>query len=757
MPLPGILHRSLTPHHPAPLGPGILVGALALALGATAAQAQSPEQRAELEQYRDSIGAVEDTLALMALERRTMERARQNRDDALLHLRLGFLAIQLGDRGSKPHYDDAASEFQWATELRPDWPYAWFGLGLAEQGVGDSQVSIVRGLQNMMGKDALSRSALAFAKSAAVDPAFDQGLVSLAEGALRQRINIKLDLALEALRVADTTAAGALPLVQLYRGRVERAAGDLEYSRDAFRKYLNTGHNRSLAELELARTEFLLGRLDATREYLAGAATDDSVTVTNYRYDLSLIASDSELKAFDETDRTTRPAFLRDYWEAKDKQSLRRDGERLREHYRRLYYARKNFFLVSTNRHYDIEEVYRSRQDDFDDRGVVYIRHGEPTDRATYNGVNVYDNESWRYQRPDGDMIFHFIAREDVQDYKLVESVFDIMGFSASVNLRGGGVVNNQVAVELLDSRDGLSSLYRRIKGAGSGSSGRLQAEERNLGRTSIEWGTTTDSYNLQFNRPLKARTQVLAVGYRGDRSLVHVAFAIPGSELSGFDNPRGIVYPVRLRFVGLGAGDRPVGFVDTTRVFLAHQPVPDEEFLVGEVNLPVVPGLLHYRLALQQGEDNGEVLPLDSVMVAAVSSSRLDLSDPVLGSRRTNLVWRPSPIDTVYFNPDARYRQDDLIQLYYEVYGLRVGETYQTKLVVKRRGGGGGFLGLFGGGSTPISLRFEERATDEVARVQRAIQLKRLKPGRYTLELSVSDQSGAVRRRVQDFEVTKK
>ena len=106
--------------------------------------------------------------------------------------------------------------------------YAWLGLGLAEQGVGDSQVAIVQGIQNMLGKNALTRSALAFAKSAQVDPSFDEGLVQLSKAALEQRINIKLELALTAMRAADSTPAGAMPMVQLYRGRVERLAGDME-------------------------------------------------------------------------------------------------------------------------------------------------------------------------------------------------------------------------------------------------------------------------------------------------------------------------------------------------------------------------------------------------------------------------------------------------------------------------------------------------------------------------------------------------
>ncbi len=72
----------------------------------------------------------------------------------------------------------------------------------------------------------------------------------------------------------------------------------------------------------------------------------------------------------------------------------------MREHYRRLFYARKNFQLTSLNRHYDIVERYRSGSRDFDDRGIIYIRHGEPSSRASYAAPGLEPNESWRYSRP---------------------------------------------------------------------------------------------------------------------------------------------------------------------------------------------------------------------------------------------------------------------------------------------------------------------------------------------------------------------
>jgi hypothetical protein len=109
----------------------------------------------------------------------------------------------------------------------------------------------------------------------------------------------------------------------------------------------------------------------------------------------------------------------------------REPGERLAEHNRRWFHAQRSFRLVSRHRHYDITEVFRSGQAEFDDRGVIYLRHGEPDQRASYPSdlSRVQPNQSWLYRRADGDVVFHFVARDDAADYKLVESLVDALGF----------------------------------------------------------------------------------------------------------------------------------------------------------------------------------------------------------------------------------------------------------------------------------------------------------------------------------------
>ncbi|HEU4474648.1 MAG TPA: GWxTD domain-containing protein [Gemmatimonadales bacterium] len=734
-----------------------LAALVALCLAASApAGAQEPAQRTELERFRDSISATSDSTGLLALEQQLIERAKADRSNAMMHLRLGFLSLRLGELGGQSHYEDAASEFQWAIDLQPAWPYGWYGMGAAEYGVGDSQISFVTGIKTMLGKDALTRSAMAYAKAAEVDPSFDRGLVELANTALRQRVNIKLNVALDALRRAGVDAA-TRPEVLLARGRVEREVGDGDSALVAFQGYLARGSNRSLALLEVARTLFLLGRFDGLAPYFEGAASDDSATVAGYRADLATIATDSVLGEFDRLFGARRAGYLKRYWSERDRVELRTDGERLREHYRRLFYARKNFQLVALNRHYDIVERYRSGSRDFDDRGIIYIRHGEPSSRASYAAPGLEPNESWRYSRPDGDMIFHFMAREDVQDYKLVESLFDVLGFSNALALRGGlsGSEGDPVAQQLLLSREQLAPIYGRLFAAGRISTGRYQTEERQVGQESIALGTTSDSYELRFSEELKARSEVLAVGRDSSGTQVQIAYAIDGSTLEPVMVTRGYLYSVRVRFVATDRMGRVAASLDTTRHFVAPAPVPDDEHLVGRVSVPLAPGHFEYRLAIQQGEATGVLLPRDTVRVGRPTATALALSDLVLGSRNTNLFWRRTAEDTVVFNPLGTYKRSETMELYYEVEGLSAGTEYSVRIAARKQGGGGGlFRKIFGGGGAQISLKFDESASFPVTTTSRSLKLDKLKPGMYSLEVEVEDGQGRTDRRTSEFQV---
>jgi hypothetical protein len=233
----------------------------------------------------------------------------------------------------------------------------------------------------------------------------------------------------------------------------------------------------------------------------------------------------------------------------------------------------------------------------------------------------------------------------------------------------------------------------------------------------------------------------------------MHVTYAIPGSVLTEVPTAQGHLYPVRLR---LSVADRfavPVALVDTTILYLAGEAVPSDRYLVGKLTVPVIAGSLVYRLAVEQGADKGIILAADTISAGDFSGRRFELSGLIVGSREANLTWKPAPGDTIFFNPLRRYRRTTEMEMYYEVYGLESGAPIKTDVLVHKQGGGG-FLGIFGSKKPAIKLGFQDVSEGTMTRIRRSLALDRLNPGKYTLEIVVTDPNGAVRRSHADFEV---
>ncbi|HEX5635043.1 MAG TPA: GWxTD domain-containing protein, partial [Gemmatimonadales bacterium] len=534
----------------------------------------------------------------------------------------------------------------------------------------------------------------------------------------------------------------------------------------AARRFAEVTPDSALARFELGRTRLWMGDVGGRADWLAGAGSDDPATVALYRSDIAPIASDSILGEFDAQQGGFRRQWLERFWAERDQLDLRKPGERLAEHYRRLFYARNNFALVGRwTRIYDISERYRSGSRDFDDRGIIYIRHGDPDDRAFYNvgefslTDGLQTNESWRYARSDGDMLFHFVARQDVQDFRLVESLLDALGYDRAVRLQtGDGLQSDPVAQQLVISREQFAPVYQRMLQQTRMGLGRVMADERAMGQESIRRGTGSDSYELRFDRKLDAQCQVLGVGRQESKSLMHVTCAVRGRALQAERLPDGYLYNLRLRLAVSDAAGRVVVAADTTRRFFSAAPVPESEYLVGLLTLPVgAPGVFHYRAALANGDSIGVVFERDDVLVPPIAAPRLVVSDLVLGRRDANVRWRPTESDTVFFNPVGTFRRREPLELYYELIGATAGQEYQTVLTV-RKGGGRGLkyqLGQQGAGGSKLSLKFEEVAPGGPWKVQRTVALDRLDPGDYTLEVAVTSDRGVKEIRRRPFRVT--
>ncbi len=696
---------------------------------------QTSVHQSAFERVHDSLATTSDTTALKALLRPL------RRSDPL---RAGLIGLRLAELHADPDFSEALSSFRRAADRDPQRPEPWYGLGLAEAGRSRWEMLDKLRLGSRVGLGALARAGRSYSRALDGDPRFVPAALALAEVELALLDTARLSDARDALRRVAGAVDPRPPDLLLALGRVERAAGSLDSAALAFERYLLIGPNRALGLLELARTRLALGRADGEAAYYEAASLDDPEARAGYRADLQLVAPDSVIRELDRLKGQVRAAYLHRFWTDRDHMELRPEGERLREHYRRVFFARLHFPLSISRRFYGRRDAYRSGNTEVDDRGVIYIRQGEPAERLRPFVFGAMPNESWRYVRAEGDLLLHFSSGYDgngggdLYDYRLVQSVMDLHGAA------------DAPTDQLILSRQSLSPLYSRMLNWGRFGSANARSRERNIGASSIAVSTTTDSYELQFARRLAAVVDVVAVGRRPAGSLAHVVFGIAAPGTAGRPVDGGVEYTVRVRLVALDRQERSVGTLDTTFGIWHQRELTRNEWLVGRAELILPPGRWTYRVALYQGDSAGVVLPRDSVRVSHTDGDSLGLSDIALGSPGRAASWVTESADTVLLAPSSLFRKGSEVGLYYEATGATPGVMYRHEITVlrpntrasdKRR--------------PLVAVSFDEKAPAATIRSHRTVRLERLKEGSYLVEVKITAPDGSSRIRQRSLRLT--
>jgi len=145
-----------------------------------------------------------------------------------------------------------------------------------------------------------------------------------------------------------------------------------------------------------------------------------------FRRDLALVAAPRELTLWDEAAPAVRPSIVLAFWRDRDSSSGLAEGARFAEHVRRLDVAlaeyriapkrgRPPIIRASTTMSADAYDRnagvgspirdYIPTQGELDDRGVIFVRHGEPDARRLGAGTSI---ESWIYLRDSGPLVVYF-------------------------------------------------------------------------------------------------------------------------------------------------------------------------------------------------------------------------------------------------------------------------------------------------------------------------------------------------------------
>jgi tetratricopeptide (TPR) repeat protein len=750
---------------------------LLLSVPASAAVGQAPPAaRGALTTFADSVRRIGD---VAGLERGLSDIAGgRDHDRAGRESRLGWLAFRLGELGDgRERLDEAVRHFDEAIYRDPAWAAPWLGLAETKLLLAERMMPAKRSMHQGDGvyyEDAALEHLVAALR---LQPRYPAAVALLAKRLLGIDAPTFRGEHAEAIRLAAAQAENG-PVPQLLLARYLRQREQPDSAAAALARYESLGGDAGLAGLELARVRYQQGRDgEAVRAYLAGARLMGVLGRAALRRDLVWLASPEELEAFDRLPADSLGPWTERLWARRDAAALRPVGDRLKEHLRRWAYAQQNFRIVGRQKHrskvgigpsgmaardrknadaapsytgtvaakargLDDAEVSLSyntlygagtfpeverRALNIDHRGLIYLRHGEPSLRVSSPGRGGTEgcdvaNESWRYDLPDRQLVFHFCASL-------------ALGTASATTL----VPMLDLDADMLESRVGLDGRYWGL--ASQVRNGNLPPETlRRIteeGRRTIAEGLRTDSYLLLFKHALEPTVQIYAVGEpdaAANRALV--VFAIPGERLQPEFVGERLAYPLRLRISAVDTLRGITRMLDTLRLFATRDTLRKGQYLSGTQELPLPPGSYQLRALLEQRERNAAGAVGRAAVGATGTPGQLTLSDLVPGAAGSGLEWshrgRRIPL-----NPLDSYAPGSELQLYYELGGAVRGREYRTEARLARTGIGGK------AGSDGVTLSFTDRADAAEMALQRTIGLGRLEPGRYLLIVTVREEGG--------------
>jgi GWxTD domain-containing protein len=626
------------------------------------------------------------------------------------------------------HLDAAETAFESALDIEPRAVHALNGVGMYELAKDEQWLVLLESIKKLLNRDHISMAIGYFEDALEADPDFLPARYNLGLAYRQARGADNYRKATEQfLRIVDTDPGyhSVMKLLVL----TYRDAGDLASMRSTIQSADSALGGRPSMELLLAYS--LINAPDATSDmiqegvqaYWRGLLAIESDEDANlYWHDLRPIASADADAEFRRLPLEKKPEYIRAYWERMADQSFVNADERLAEHYRRLHYVMSNFRLdLPERRHYSAIDAYvPDWQSGFDDRGVIYLRHGPPDETATFSGPEFERNLSWKYEAADAEpMLFHFVSNEDVSDYKLVRRLSDAV-ISTNTSMAGQTLLDESAgsqavlspgAVDALDARIlatqrvALQDLYRS-RGHLDPDYDRvamgldvqiLQEEEARLAQD-IRIGTRTQSYEPEPSDPLLY--PVYAVPFKSPSGGTEVAFyyALPTTGVTIL--PRGagseVDYRYQLRVTSTADPDDIQGRADEEVRIATPQEIPQGPgvMLPGIERVQVQPGQYQYGLKVTDLNSGRFGILQGSIAVTALDGPGLSMSGVVLATRVEPAVDAGNPFvrwgqTKVLALPSRMFRREQPVYVYYELYGLdaSAGEArYRTTYTLSAR-----------------------------------------------------------------------
>ena len=447
------------------------------------------------------------------------------------------------------------------------------------------------------------------------------------------------------------------------------------------------------------------------------------------------IFTDEELAAFRTLDDpAAQKAFFEKFWTRRSPLPVARVNPRAMTHFRRLVFAERNFWYDglrtwATNPdkvgYLRFPKVYEENQE-FNDKGVVFIRHGPPDEVAKTAG-QMTSNESWHYfKRPDRpEFIFHFLKADRLavgNNWKLAPFLPDVRMYQDRA-----GWDPKLDRLLMASSQPEINSLLNQL------------ADESYV---IVKEAMATDTHTWEKGTqelPMPHYTAFFRGKDGKTRLEFYYGFFIPDLISEEMTDPT-FEY-------GVGVYDRTWRLLDKSYAegnLVAASNQGRNNIFIQRYRTELDPGA--YQLVFYATRPGSKKIGGDNLKIEVpdLSGSDLIMSDLVLaldiGPATPRSAFVTGEMEVVP-NPTRTYRQSNPVRLYFELYNLETDSRqlsrYEMETVMKRLKRGG----LFGGGKKEvISIVNRREVAGTTSQEVNTFDVSKLEDGEYELTVKVRD-----------------
>ena len=697
-------------------------------------------QSRDLASFQDSLERIRDVDQLRSMLAHRSSRASEKSPVALTER--GFVALRLWTLTSEKSHSRLAQEsFKRAIKEQPGYGWAHYGLGLAYvEGPDINPGTFVLDdvLDNLTGNDVRTRAHSEFLKAMAGEPPVSRAADELAENAVAKNKRKPLEDAREALSEHTNSApddgAGwlALARIQTELGELDAASYAMDEALAHGIKPLDVAHVRAALLLRVPeRAE------EGAQAWFAGVGSLTTPMSEEYFAAISALLTKSERDAWQTMNLDQRKEYLRTFWDMRAALSGVSVTHRMSEHYRRLATARQMFYRINKFGAPDmnaLKQLPYSHRLPYDDRGLIYIRHGAPRDRV--GGLSSAEHESWAYASFNGlPRVFHFERDQDGMDYHLMYRLTcDSDWLSDRV---------------MLDPRLGRLLAHCNQMDAMSAS-----ADAR---ETAFE-ALATDSDYPRFTKELPFFFDLYTFRANEGRTSVVAAVAVPREKLNLSAVAANPAYRIDLSLILVDTLSRRVVRQDDSVALASQRAIRNDDLLRLHVEVAVPPSksTLQRVIVSDPSEPGIGQLYGGPFPIPDYSGSRFMISDIVLAEPNVQGRWHRGGVNLALV--PTGYFKGGSFNVFYEIYNIGTNASYVTEIEIEpMKKTGEKLKGIFGGGRNNIKFRFEGVATNAVNGTLQ--ELRRvdapLGPGTYRMRVMVKNsETGEMARNERVFSI---